>query len=100
MRIAAPRFEALQHLPTAFRHCVPFLPSALPQVTVRAQDGINKLSSEVSLEVPNGFTHCLGSAQFGPFAKIPALPTATTGKLNVVAMPRSSGATTFAKLHR
>ena len=62
------------------------------------KDGINKLSAEVSLEIPQGFTYCMGSAQFGPFAHIPALAAAKTGQLNVMAMPRSAGATTFAKL--
>ena len=65
---------------------------------MRAQDGINQLSGDVVLEIPHEFTYCLGSAQFGPFAKIPALAAAKTGQLNVMAMPRSSGATTFAKL--
>jgi len=74
------------------------LSRALLRMAAPRFDGINKLSAEICMEIPQGFSYCLGSAQFGPFAKIPALTSATTGKLNVMSMPRSSGATTLAKL--
>ncbi|CAJ1333044.1 unnamed protein product [Effrenium voratum] len=74
------------------------LSRALLRMATPRFDGINQLSGDVVLEIPHEFTYCLGSAQFGPFAKIPALAAAKTGQLNVMAMPRSSGATTFAKL--
>jgi len=75
--------------------------TALRSVATRF-DGITTLGGdfkEVSLEVPGAFTLAVGgSPQFGPFAHIPALTASGLGSLNVMAMPRGSGATAFGKV--
>ncbi|CAK0871037.1 unnamed protein product [Prorocentrum cordatum] len=66
-------------------------------------DGISTIGDDfmqsVKLQVPAAFTFSVGgSPEFGPFAHVPALESAGLGRLNVMSMPRGSGATSFAKV--
>jgi hypothetical protein len=66
-------------------------------------DGISTIGDDfmqsVTLQVPSAFTISVGGhPEFGPFAHVPALESAGLGRLNVMSMPRGSGATSFGKL--
>eukprot|EP00931_Biecheleriopsis_adriatica_P088438 TRINITY_DN62764_c0_g1_i1.p1 TRINITY_DN62764_c0_g1~~TRINITY_DN62764_c0_g1_i1.p1 ORF type:complete len:1087 (+),score=174.09 TRINITY_DN62764_c0_g1_i1:60-3320(+) len=71
---------------------------ALLRVAVPRFDGLNNLVADPMLEIPQEFTYCVGSPQYGPFVQIPALAAVTKGKLNTLAMPRGTGATSFGKI--
>ncbi|CAL1154489.1 unnamed protein product [Cladocopium goreaui] len=75
------------------------LSRALLRFSTPRFDGINHFAAErISMEIPHDFNVSLGSPQFGPFARIPALPEVKVGKLNVLAMARGQGASTLAKI--